>query len=457
MPQRFCSVERNLPHWLTAVDSDAIAGSGKELNMNRVLTLAEYEIRRRLRNRAFLAACLVLCGAFSLSLWLSAVRYEALTREGVKATKIVRFTLAEIPANPMSIFSSSLNDILYAPYDVGFPVYSIRAVSSDNNVNPFLRTYEKPDPLFVLVGLGSLFALLASCDVFSGERESKRIGLLLASCECHAPLLWGKILGSFIAVLAPAVVCWLVSLVAVCFVGGGWRQFAPVSSVFGLFVLYLAVYTLMGAGISAGSHTTSASTAKVLCIWIVTVMLVPLLSASAAQRLYQIPSAQQVEADVARQRTENQNLANFEAAKLPPDNHAAFANLYGHYEGLTSNFIYDRELEYQAQLQKELQAALWLERISPASCLRLAAMRSTHTSFSDLIDYRVAVLRFKLDLARYVLRVRSEQKKLGADIPVFVQRPPADVVSWPEILILMFYGGSALLLSWNRVSRFTAE
>src|SRR5713226_557151 len=118
--------------------------------MKRTYALAEYEIRRRLRNRAFLAACLVLCGAFLLSLWLSAVRYNALTKEAFKATKMVRFTLAKMPANPMSIFSSDLNDILYAPYDVGFPVYSIRAVSSDGNVNPFLRTYEKPDPLFVL-------------------------------------------------------------------------------------------------------------------------------------------------------------------------------------------------------------------------------------------------------------------------------------------------------------------
>jgi ABC-type transport system involved in multi-copper enzyme maturation permease subunit len=270
-------------------------------------------------------------------------------------------------------------------------------------------------------------------------------------------LLWGKILGGFAAVLAPALILWLVSLVAVRVVGGSWRQSASVSGLFGLFALYLAVYTLLGAGISSGSCTSSTSVAKVLCLWIVTVILVPLLGAGAAQKLHQIPSAKQMESDLARERTQNQNLANFEAARLSPNDNAGFADLYGRYEGITSKFIHDRELWYQAQLDRELQRALWIERISPASCLRLAAMRFTHTSFTDLIAYRAAILHFKLDLARYVLRKRLEQKKLGADVPVFVPPRPTGTLTWPELLILLLYGASALFLSWSRISRLTVE
>jgi ABC-type transport system involved in multi-copper enzyme maturation permease subunit len=425
--------------------------------MNRTLTLAKYEILRRLRTRAFVAASLALCGAFTLSLWLSAVRYAEQVREASAAAKMLRFTLAELPANPMSIFSSDLNDILYTPYDVGFPVYSVRALTSDASVNPFLRSYEKPDPLFVLTVLGSLFALLLSCDLFSGERESKRIALLLANCQGRATLLSGKVLGSFVALVAPAVVCWLISLAGLCVVGGGWRDVRSISVVFGLVALYFAVYILIGAVISVNSRTTAASAAKVLCVWIVTVLLVPLLGAAAAQRIYPIPSAQQIEADIARERTQNRNLANFEAAKLPPNDNLAFASLYGRYEGMTANVIHDRELWYQAQLQQELQRALWLERISPASCLRLAAMHLTHSSFADLIAYREAILRFKLELARYVLRKRVEQKKFGADVPRFIQPRTITGLGWTETVILMLYGLTALSLAWNGIARFTLE
>jgi ABC-type transport system involved in multi-copper enzyme maturation permease subunit len=352
--------------------------------------------------------------------------------------------------------SSDLNDILYTPYDVGFPVYSVRALISDANVNPFLRTYERPDPLFVLTVLGSLFALLVSCDVFSGERESKRIALLLANCDSRSTLLWGKLFGSFLATVAPLMICWFVGLVSVRLVGGRY-QFWPVTGVFGVVALYLAVYTVLGAGISAGSRTSVASVTKVLCVWIVTVLLVPLLGAAIAQKLYPISSAQQVEADLARERTRNQNLANFEAAKLPPNDNAAFAALYGRYEGMTSRVIHDREIAYQAQMQQQLQRAVWVERVSPASCLRLAAMRFTHTSFIDLLVYRNAILSFKLELAGYVLRKRAEQKKFGSDIPLFVQPQTAHTLNLPETSVLMLYGLIAFFMTWHRVARLTTE
>ena len=455
--EAFARMKARVRNQIGSKSRPATAYNRKDHPMNSALTLAKYEVWRRLRNRAFVAGCAVLCAALILSLWLSGVRYRQQERESVAAVKGLKYTVAQLPENPMSIFSSDLNDILYSPYDVGFPVYSVRALTSDAGVNPFLRTYERPDPLFVLTVLGSLFALLVSCDVFSSEEESKRMSLLLASCPSRTVLLWGKVLGSFTAVLGPVLICWAASLLGTRLVSGAWASSASVTEVFGLVALYFLVHALVGAALSASSRTTVSSAVKAMCVWIITVLLLPVLGAAAAQRLYPIPSSQQVEADLARARTQNQNLANFEAAKIPPHDDAAFAALYGRYEGLTTTLIHDQETWYQRELQQELRRAIWIERISPASCLRLAAMRFTHTGFSDLVTYRLSMLSFKLDLARYVLRKRIENTKFGTDVPRFSLPHGEGERAWPELAILLFYGIVAYLLTRNRVLQLTSE
>jgi ABC-type transport system involved in multi-copper enzyme maturation permease subunit len=418
---------------------------------------ARHELQRKLRDRGVVLAILVFCCAYSVSLWISAAHYKQQIAATADAAHGPKLTLAAVRPKPISILSSDLTGVLYVPYDVGFPVYSIRTLGNDSSNNPLMGAYERPDPSFVIAVLGSIFALFVACDSFAAEKETRRLSLLLSCCKHRQGLLWGKMLGAWIVVAIGIAGCWLASATVFTFVLRDARALLPLAVFFALSAFYLAIFVAIGMYISARSHTMLSSAGLCLTLWTVLVVLVPLLGSGLTQRIYSASSPQQVEADLARERTQNQNLASFAAAKLPQQDERAYALLYEHYEGLTNSYIYDRETRYQDELARELRVATIVERISPASCFRLATMQISRTSFADLLAARRDILRFKRSIDEHVLHRRAASQKLSPGAPSFALETSVRRTMLPELFTLLIYGLLSMSMAQWHVRRLKVD
>ena len=422
-----------------------------------VRVTARHELRRKLRDRGVLLAILVFCCAYAVSLWISVAHYRQQAAATAEARHGSRLTVAAVQPEPVSILSSDLTDVLYVPYDVGFPVYSIRTLGNDGSSNLLLGAYQRPDPSFMIAVLGSIFALFVACDSFAAERETRRLSLLLSYCGHRQGLLWGKMLGAWSVVAITLAACGLISVAVFACTFPHAHVLLPLTGFFALSAFYLGIFVAAGTCISARSSGMLGSAGLCLALWIVLVILIPLLGSGITQHIYSASSPQQVEADLARERTQNQNLASFAAAKLPPQDERAFARLYEYYEGLTNSYIYDRETRYQQEFGRELQVATLVERLSPSSCFRLAAMQISHTGFADLLAARQDILRFKRSIDEHVLHRRAASQDLAPGAPVFVLATAARRTLLPELFAFLIYGLLSVGLAQRHVRRLKVD
>ncbi|MBZ5489578.1 MAG: ABC transporter permease [Acidobacteriia bacterium] len=418
---------------------------------------ARHELRRKLRDRGVLLALLVFCCAYAVSLWISVAHYRQQTAATAEAHHGSRLTVAAVQPEPVSILSSNLTDVLYVPYDVGFPVYSIRTLGNDGSSNLLVGAYQRPDPSFTIAVLGSIFALFVACDSFAVERETRRLSLLLSYCGHRQGLLWGKMFGAWIVVAIALAVCGLISVAVFAWTIPHAHVLLPLTEFFILSAIYMAIFVAAGTCISARSNGMLDCAGLCLALWIILVVLLPLLGSGVTQQIYSASSPQQVEADLARERTQNQNLASFAAAKLPPQDERAFARLYEYYEGLTNSYIYDRETRYQEESGRELRVATMVERLSPSSCFRLAAMQISHTGFADLLAARQDILRFKRSIDGHVLHRRAASQSLAPGAPVFILATIVHRTLLPELFVLLAYGLLSVGLAQRYVRRLTVD
>jgi ABC-type transport system involved in multi-copper enzyme maturation permease subunit len=348
-----------------------------------------------------------------------------------------------------------LNSTLYAGYDVGFPVYSIRSTGSDIVANSILQNYGVPDATFVITSLFSLFGLFLGLETFAGERERKTLEMLLLSMRSSSAMLFGK----FIAALSFPASCVLAcsAVFSICLslwfpISKSLIYLTALKFVL-LGVTYVSVFVAIGMFVSLAAETLTVGLLKGLVVWVLLVYLMPVVVAAASEKIEDAPSANQIEAQIATVRTRNQNLANFEAASFSPKDKDAFVKLYRRYEGQTASYIYGREAQYQKDLKSQARFANVIEMTFPSSAFRLAVMRVTSTSFDDLFADREKILEFKRQFAQYVFDKRAADWKVGADVPVFRQSPPiTHALPLREWTILLAEVALFLGLSYRRLS-----
>ena len=183
------------------------------------------------------------------------------------------------------------------------PAFRRRAFVSNLAPDLFVRF----DLVFVVGALVSLIAVNFTYDAVCGEKQGGTLRLTLAGGLPRHRFLMGKLLGGYLAFLVGylpclLMVCLILSLTPeVRLTGGDW---AVLSFIFLLSILYASVFFSLGLFVSCRTASPPASLITLLGLWAGAVLVVPSLSPFLAACLAPASSPVEVEARINAIRTE---------------------------------------------------------------------------------------------------------------------------------------------------------
>jgi ABC-type transport system involved in multi-copper enzyme maturation permease subunit len=199
-----------------------------------------------------------------------------------------------IPPEPLSIFSNGISGqvgnrarILLGTKPM---LASGKTAAGDN---PFLSSFFSIDFVGIAAIIFSLLALLFSYDAFTREKEDGTLKLQMSNPLGRARLLAGKVFGILLTLLPILAFCYLLAAVLILFshdlVFSGF-EWGRIAFLFTVSLLYLSVFVIIGALVSAQSRTSVTSLVLCLFVWVFLVFIVPNLSANFAESFVRVQS-----------------------------------------------------------------------------------------------------------------------------------------------------------------------
>ncbi len=152
--------------------------------------------------------------------------------------------------------------------------------------NPFLASFVTVDFVDIAAIVFSLLALLFSYDAFTREKEDGTLKLQMSNSLSRSTALAGKLLGIFATVIPVLVFSFAMSAVLVllshdvAFSAADWGR---IVLLFGLSLIYLAVFVFIGVLVSARSRSSVTSLVVCLFLWVLFVFILPVVAASFAE------------------------------------------------------------------------------------------------------------------------------------------------------------------------------
>ena len=164
--------------------------------------------------------------------------------------------------------------------------------SHARTVNYWMRTFEVLDWSVIVRYVVSFLCIVLSYNAISGEREGGTLRLALANPLSRAQLLSGKFLAHLVTLVVTLVVGSLISL-AILALSGMLELNALVARSYGLFLLgaliYIALFLLLGIGISTITRTSATSLVVLIMSWTVLIVVIPQTSYLIAVRTVEPP------------------------------------------------------------------------------------------------------------------------------------------------------------------------
>ena len=197
--------------------------------------------------------------------------------------------------SPLSVVVQGVQGVMGRKTDAG--MINPRVRESRNMVYPVFAVFGGLDLSFVVATVLSLFAILLSYDMISGEKERGTLKLLLAGGVSRAEVMAGKLIGGYLSLVVPfAVPLLLASLLFalhpnVGWTGADWARFVLIL-VFA--VLYLAVFFVLGLLVSAMTSRPAVSFLVLLLIWVCAVAITPRAAVLMASQISPAPSYDQL-------------------------------------------------------------------------------------------------------------------------------------------------------------------
>jgi ABC-2 type transport system permease protein len=214
-----------------------------------------------------------------------------------------------LPPPPLSVFSKGISDQVGNRVKIWLgdkPV--LAAGKTESGDNPFLASFFSIDFADIAAIIFSLLALIFSYDALTREKEDGTLRLQMSNSLGRSTFLAGKILG-IVATLFPILVfSFLLSVVLVLFsrnIVFTAAEWGRIALLFGLSLLYLAVFVFIGILISSRSKSSVTSLVLCLFLWVFFVFLVPNLSANLAESFVGTQSRDNLDrvlADIDRER-----------------------------------------------------------------------------------------------------------------------------------------------------------
>lgn len=287
-------------------------------------------------------------------------------------------------------------------------------------LNPIFAVFGELDMAFIVQIILSLFAVLFSYNAVSGERELGTLKLVMSSSVSRASFLIGKTIGGLLSFLLPFIIPFMLGLLMLQFVFNvnfsleEWWRIGLMGLVFSL---YLAVFYMIGLLMSALTRNSLMSFLLALFCWVLSIVIIPKGAVELARQIYPAPSIDRMEAEIA-----SINREYYSNIKSAGEKH-----FRENFDGNDENFgpVFENALEYgkkeaqQKRFEKEepllrsyerdqmrlLMTAESISRISPTSCVTLAACRLAHTDVELRGRFMKSLRTFRSQFVKYVEEV----------------------------------------------------
>jgi len=406
-------------------------------------------------------------------------RYEAQLSEEQKIISINRGNLQEAGSwhdaarngikvikttTALGIFSSGLEESVGRTATVkegDFP----HMEDSIYSTAPIFAVFGDLDLTFIIKIVISLFAILFTYDMISGEKENGTLKLCLSNPVPRNTYLLGKSIGSFISLLIPLIIPLLVGLLLimtlgdVSFSGDDW---ARLSMLILSYVLYMLAFFCAGLFVSALTRKSAISFLILLFVWVLFVLVIPKASMMIADEIYPIPGINEVRAQQFQlqrdfwQQTWEKTSEEFQRIqntvsgqqerwrKMREIRNTIRAELEPIYlqqnEKLYSDFK-----QQQANLTN---LAMSISRVSPASALTYVGLNMAGTGFHNQENFLSQLTSYRERFTEFVEQqeVKEEQRGRG-----FMHGPSAqgqlDISGIPEFRFVNMSIGESINLT----------
>jgi len=411
-------------------------------------TIAEKELRDHLQSTRFLVAASVSTLLIVMSMWLGISHFKARSAQYEQAVQMM-YDLASQQTNWMTvsmaawrkpdateIFSNGINSDIGRYSNIG-PWQEVRLVRSEYSDDPMMAAFQFLDPTFVVLIVLSLIAILFTYNAINGEKESGTLKLVFANKVSRSEYIIGKLVGSWLVILAPVIISFLIGALLLILSGIGlsaahWGRY-------GVFVLasvlYATCFMLLGVFVSALTHRSSVSFLVLLVLWICAVLIVPKAATMLAGQAMPVPTVDEIESRVTSYSTQTRNeffndmmkrsRERFRSAAdmKPEDRQAMMASWQKENEekrkemdqkvAESSARIYE---DYYNQKSQQELLAFSLAKISPASQFQLATMKLSGTDVGLKKRYEDAMKEYKKSYSNF-----SQQKNTGFNFRINTQ------------------------------------
>lgn len=212
---------------------------------------------------------------------------------GEQGVKIVK------PANKLGVFSAGLEDSVgrtATVKDSDFP----HMEDSIYSTAPIFAVFGQLDLSFIIQSVISLFVILFTYDLVSGEKEKGTLKQCLSNPVPRNTYILGKSIGSFVSLLLPLVIPLLISLLIILVAGGmsyDPDEWTVLGLIFLSYVLYMLAFFSVGLFVSAMTKNSVVSFLVLLFVWVLLVLVIPKGSMMLAGQIHPIPSVNDVRAD----------------------------------------------------------------------------------------------------------------------------------------------------------------
>lgn len=307
-------------------------------------------------------------------------------------------------------------------------------------LNPVFAAFGEIDLAFIVSTILSLFALLFSYNAISGERELGTLKQVLSNSISRAAFIIGKSIGGLVVLaitfLLPLLIA-LTLLISFFNINFSAEEWAGIGLVAMFFLLYLAVFYMIGMLTSALTRNSFVSFLLCLFIWVLSVAIVPRLAVEVAGWISPAPSIDKVEAERAGlRRTYNAEVKarltgylediykkrpsdNFREERQRRDKLSREARKKAEKEALSA--IADREKEildnYHRGQLRLINIGSSIARVSPTACINFAAGRLCGTDIGLQERFRSDLERYRKGFLDYT-RAKIEENPAKAGVGI---------------------------------------
>jgi ABC-type transport system involved in multi-copper enzyme maturation permease subunit len=326
------------------------------------------------------------------------------------------------PLSPLSIFAKGEDEHLGNAVRISRWLVPVEA-DDYLTVNDLLHSIPSFDLLTIFVFAISLFGILLSYDSICGERERGTLKMLCANTTKRGVIFTAKFAGGIAILAVPFLLSLISALLVLQFVHGirfNATQWAAISLITVLGLLYGAVFIGLGMVCSALASRSSVALALALLFWTLSVILIPSAGNSIAGMIIPLESTEGISKYVQESSSEIEE----KKSRFIEENNIDLSSNGSSYIGGEQPYWFDGERQwlldhmryigfyeqlyqeraeqlwklyqgYLARKTEQYKLGSWLKLISPAHLLRNAVTALAYTDYSTHAEFLDQCRRYR--------------------------------------------------------------